>query len=63
MDVGDGDSARMMVGGEGAKAENQRNDAFVHVCHVLPTIQSLSVVYFIKEFRNTSTIHSCCHHT
>ena len=46
--MGDGDSARMMVGGEGAKAENQRNDAFVHVCHVLPTIPLLRASYPLK---------------
>ena len=32
--MGDGEAARMMVGGEGAEAENQRNKAFVHERHL-----------------------------
>ena len=40
MDVGDREAARMMVGGEGAEAENQRNKAFIHVrhSHSYPTV-------------------------
>ena len=31
--MGEREAARMMVGGEGAKAENQGSKAFIHACH------------------------------
>lgn len=50
--MGDREAAWMMVGGEGAKAENQRNKAFVHVCHVLPTLQSPKSSLLSIEVKN-----------
>jgi len=63
MDVGDRDSARMMVGGKGAEAEGQRSKAFVRACHphfYTTDSEKQSVTHCSKEFRNTSTIHCCC---
>ena len=62
--MGDGEAARMMVGGEGAEAGNQRNKAFIHERHPheYPLVtKKKSVVHCIKEFRNTSRIPSCCY--